>query len=340
MKKLIIVLGLVFIGAGSWWLLGHPGYSYPVTQMAEEKTEVALGEYAGKKILYVDSYHEGYEWSDGVTAGIRAIIEPSGAELKVVRMDTKRHPEEDFKKSAALEVKATIESFKPDVVITSDDNAFKYVVKEYYRDAELPFVFNGLNWDAAVYEAPYKNTTGMVEVSLNNQIIEQIKGFAKGNRIGYISADNETERKNLQYSSSLLGITFAKSYLVKDFTEWKAKWKQLQKEVDIILFENNAGIANWNNDEAKAFALAETKIPTGTTNAWIMDYALLGITKIAEEQGEWSADAALQILDGASPSSIPVTKNKRGKLSVNLGIAEKLGVVFAPSILKNAEIIK
>jgi len=71
-----------------------------------------------------------------------------------------------------------------------------------------------------------------------------------------------------------------------------------------------------------------------------MKYALLGITKIPEEQGEWQAGTALKILDGASPSSIPLVKNKRGKLMVNLKIAEKLGAVFSPSVLKNAETTK
>jgi ABC-type uncharacterized transport system substrate-binding protein len=37
-------------------------------------------------------------------------------------------------------------------------------------------------------------------------------------------------------------------------------------------------------------------------------------------------------------SSIPVAENKKGKLVLNLALAEKLGVVFAPSMLKNAEV--
>ncbi len=339
MKKFVWLLVIIIIYAGVWWLFGHPGFQFTST-ITDKETPVATKKYADKKVLYVDSYHEGYAWSDGVTRGVRSVIDPSGAQLKIMRMDTKQHPEEDFKKAAALKVKAEIENFQPDVLIVSDDNAFSYIVKEYYRDAELPVVFSGLNWDAGVYGAPYKNTTGMVEVSLTNQIIDQLKVFTKGTRLGYISANNETERKNLTYYGSLLGINFDKSYFVNNFTEWKRDFKKLQGEVDMIIFENNAGIADWNDEEAKAFALTETKIPVGTTNDWIMNYALLGITKLPEEQGEWSAEAALKILSGATPASIPVVKNKKGNLMVNLKMAEKLGVIFAPSVLKNAQIIK
>ncbi|MEK7558252.1 MAG: ABC transporter substrate binding protein [Patescibacteria group bacterium] len=340
MKNFILFLALVFAGAGVWWFLGHPGFQYLTTLPAEKKAETTAGKYSGKKILYIDSYHQGYDWSDGITKGIHSILDGSGALLEIVRMDTKQNPEESFKKDAALKAKAEIESFKPDVLIVSDDNAFSYLVKEYYRDAALPIVFSGLNWDASLYGAPYKNTTGMVEVSLTNQIIDHLKGFAKGNRLGYISADNETERKNLTYYGSLLGITFDKSYFVKDFSAWREQFKQLQGEVDMIIFENNAGIANWDEGAAESFALAETRVPVGTTNPWIMNYALLGITKIPEEQGEWSAEAALKILDGTPPSSIPLVKNKRGKLIVNFKIANKLDIVFAPSVLRNAEVIK
>ncbi|MBU2028611.1 ABC transporter substrate-binding protein [Patescibacteria group bacterium] len=346
MKKFIWLLAVIIIYTGVWWLFGHPGFQFIQTSpdktapAINKTTSVTAGKYADKKVLYIDSYHEGYAWSDGVTRGVRSVIDPSGAQFKIMRMDTKQNPEENFKKEAALKIKAEIESFQPDVLIVSDDNAFSYIVKEYYRDAGLPVVFSGLNWDAGVYGAPYKNTTGMVEVSLTNQIIDQLKVFTKGSRLGYISANNETERKNLLYYGSLLGIKFDKSYFVNNFAEWKQKFKILQGEVDLVIFENNAGIADWNDVEAQAFALAETKVPVGTTNDWIMNCALLGITKIPEEQGEWSAEAALKILSGATPESIPLVKNKKGNLMVNLKMAEKLGVIFAPSVLKNSQIIK
>ncbi len=82
---------------------------------------------AGKKVLFIDSYHEGYAWSDGVLKGVETGLDGKGVELQVVRMDTKRNTSDDFKQSAALKVKSVIEGFKPDVVISADDNAAKFV---------------------------------------------------------------------------------------------------------------------------------------------------------------------------------------------------------------------
>ena len=84
--------------------------------------------YAGKKVLFVDSYHQGYAWSDGITSGIKSVLESKGVELKIIQMDTKRNTSEDFKKEAAAKAKSVIESFHPDVVIAADDNASKYLI--------------------------------------------------------------------------------------------------------------------------------------------------------------------------------------------------------------------
>jgi len=332
---IVVLLVGLFVG---WKYMGNPP-SAPSDPTASTGVSENMP-YAGKKVMYIDSYHAGYDWSDGVTRGVEKTFEGTGVDLKIVRMDTKNNPGEEFKKAAGLKAKTEIEAFMPDVLIVSDDNAFKYVVVAYYKDATLPVVFSGLNWDAGLYGAPFTNTTGMVEVSLTPQIIDHLKEYAKGTRIGFLSANNETEQKNLTYYEKLFSIKFSKSYLVKNMAEWKTAFTKLQTESDVFIFENNAGISDWNDDEAEAYALENSKVPVGTTNPWTMKESLLGITKVPDEQGEWAAGAALQILSGVSPGTIPLVKNKQGALYVNFKIADVLGIKFSPSLLKNAEVIK
>ncbi len=74
-------------------------------------------------------------------------------------MNTKQIKKDYLRKLEALKVKKVIQQWKPDLVIASDDAASKYVVKEYYRDANIPFVFIGVNWSIKSYEYPYKNVT-------------------------------------------------------------------------------------------------------------------------------------------------------------------------------------
>lgn len=303
-------------------------------------SEIPIKNYEGKKVLYIDSYHAGYEWSDGETRGIENILNNTGVELKIFKMDTKRNDSEEFGKQAGLRAKSIIEDYRPDVVITCDDPAFKYVIMPYYRNATLPFVFCGMNWDVSIYGGPYNNTAGMIEVSLTPQLISYLMEYSKGDRIGFIAGNTTTDRKNAEYYMKLYDINFTRIYHVTTFEEWKKDFLKLQDEVDIVILENNAGITDWDNKEAQAFVLENTKIPAGATMDWMPPYSLIGMTKIADEQGEWAAMTALLILDGTHPSDIPIVTNKKGKLYVNLKMAEKLGVIVNPELLKNAEIIR
>lgn len=294
----------------------------------------------GKKILYIDSYHEGYEWSDGITKGIESVLDGRRIELKIYRMDTKRNDTAEFGKLAALKAKSVIEDFKPDVVIVSDDPAFKYLLMPYYRDASVPFVFCAINWDASIYGAPYNNTAGMIEVSMTPRVIDFLKEYSKGDRVGYIAGNTTTDWKNGEYYKKLFNISFNKRYHVNTFEEWKQSFMNLQNETDYILIENNAGIKNWNDTQAEAFVLENTRIPAGAVLEYITPYTLLGLTKVTEEHGEWPALTALRILDGTKPSDIPQIANKKGRLYVNLKIADKIGAVISPDLLKNAIIIR
>jgi len=294
-------------------------------------------DYAGKKILYVNSYHQGFAGSDPTTQGIKAVINNTGVELRIIYMDTKRNPSEVFIKDAALKAKAVIEQFQPDVVIASDDNASKYLIKPFYKDAALPFVFCGVNWDASIYGFPYKNVTGMIEVALVQEILRQLKKHAKGNRIGFIAGDRLSERKNLKYYIERFNIEFEKIYFANSFSQWKQAFSSLQDEVDMVMMTSHVGISDWDDQRAIDFVNSHTKIPVGTEHEWEIPLALVGVVKDFEEMGIWSAHAALKILDGVSPSRIPITANKKGKLLFNMRIAKRLGITTAPPLARIVE---
>lgn len=290
---------------------------------------------AGKKVLFVDSYHEGYPWSDGITTAVKAVVEPSGAELKIVRMDTKRNKGDEFMKAAALKVKGVIEEFKPDVVIAADDNASKFLIVPYYTGSDLPFVFCGLNWDASVYGFPTKNVTGMVEVSPVPQLLEQLKPFAKGDRVGHLAGDVTSAHKEGTNIKKIFGLDLVEIY-AKDLAAWKKGFDEIQGQVDMLIVGNTAGIEGWDNADAAAYATAHTKIPTGATQVFIADYAIVTFGKVAEEQGTWASEAALKILGGTSPADIPVVKNQEGELIVNVKIAQAAGIEIPFELIQSA----
>jgi hypothetical protein len=289
---------------------------------------------APRRILHVDSYHVGNQWNDRIAAALVAALKDHGISVRVFHLDAKRKSSEDERRESARAAKRAIEEFDPHAVTISDDDAAKYLLMPYYRDAAIPFVFCGLNWDASVYGLPYSNTTGMVEVSPIPQILRFLRQHARGLRIGFLSEDTETKRKELLHHERLFGIKYDKAYFVGSFEAWKNAFREAQSEVDMLLVLGVGAIADWDVGAAAKFAEEVSEIPTGTDFEWLMPVVLLGVTKSPEEQGRWAAQAAIRILDGVPPRQIPLTYNREGELMFNSRIARRLGVAGPPPLAR------
>ncbi len=295
----------------------------------------------GKKVLVINSYHTGYAWSDDIEAGVLKVFDRHPEiELKFHRMDTKRNASEEFKKTAGIKAKDLIESWKPDVVIASDGSASKYVIVPYYKDVDLPFVFCGVNWDAKPFGFPFKNVTGMVEVAFIDELFRTLRPYAKGDRVGFLAPERGSTRKDLYFYEKFSRIKFSEKTFVKDFSEWKTAYLNLQKSVDILFVLPWQGIKDWDEDGAVNFVLKHTEIPSGIMLELMAKYVLACFAKYGSEQGEWAANTALEILMGKNPGEIPVTTNKKAKVILNMKLAKKLGVKFPMELIERASFVE
>ena len=280
-----------------------------------------------ERCLVVMSYHPGYAWNDGVERGIRDGL-GDACELQVFYMDTKRNKGAEFARDKALEARELIASYQPDVVIAVDDNASRYLVQPYFKDAELPFVFCGVNWSVEKYGYPYNNVTGMIEVAPIQPLLETVKHvYANPRRALYIGANTFTERKNLKRFQEIYGrqgVT-VDGVFAENLSDWQAHYRTGQT-YDFIVLGSNAGIKEWDQTSAFDFALKNAKRLTVSNHHWMAPYAMYAMTKVPEEQGEWSAEAARAILRGQAPSHIPVAVNRKWEIYINqaLTMAAKL----------------
>jgi ABC-type uncharacterized transport system substrate-binding protein len=289
------------------------------------------------RCLFVSSYHQGYEWNDGIEQGIKSVLKGK-CDLVQFDMDTKRNTGVDFAQRQGLEAKRLIETLKPDVVIAADDNASRFLVKPYFKDSPIPFVFCGVNWTVAEYGYPYRNVTGMIEVAPIKPLLSAIRDTLKSVKTAvYLSSDVETEYVDSRHYQDILaadGITMQR-VLVKKLADWKKAYAAAQS-ADFIILGNDAGIADWNQDEAARFALEHARKLTVSNYDWMVRYAMLAMTKIPFEQGEWSARVALQILGGTAPESIPITPNRRWDIYVNPALLARANIQLPAYLLRKA----
>jgi len=293
---------------------------------------------AHKRCLYINSYHVGYAWSDQIEAAVKAGL--SGhCDLTTFYMDTKRHTSTAFGQQKALEAKALIASLKPDVVIASDDNASKYLIAPYYKNATLPFVFCGINWTAKAYGYPYSNATGMIEVSAIKELLHKsrtILGDVK--TVAFLAAKGvRTDEKEFQWMRKVYaheGVEVVPFYAAS-MDEWEKDYLAAQV-YDVLVLNNHAGIHDWDKQRAIAFVRQYTKKLSLTTYDFMADYSILSMTKVAKEQGQWAAKVAIRILQGRSAASIPVVANRQFNLFVNLTILEHSPIQLPEPVLFKA----
>jgi ABC-type uncharacterized transport system substrate-binding protein len=291
---------------------------------------------ATKKCLFVSSFHRGYEHSDAIERGLRSVLKGK-CEVRQFDMDTKRRPSEA--QQQALAAKAIIESWQPDIVITADDEAAKYLIQPYYKDHKLPFVFCGLNWTAKEYGFPYTNATGMIEVAPIVPMLERAKEIVPTlRRAFYFGSDSLSEEKNLkrfQDAARQLGFTLDFS-LVLTMDAWIEAYARAQ-EYDLVIVGNSEGIKDWDPKSARDAVLRSTRRLSITQHDWMMPWTLLGVTKVSEEQGEWAAKAALKILGGMSPAQIPIIPNNRRDIWINKDILAASHVRLPDGLLRKGK---
>ena len=299
-------------------LCGHFLAAAMAATMAVGVLPAEPSEAAQARCLFISSYHQGYAWSDRLEHSLRSVL-GGRCEIKQFDMDTKRHKKEEEIKQKALEAKRLIESWRPDIVITADDNAAKHVIQPYFKDHEIPFVFCGINWTVEEYGFPYSNVTGMIEVAPIGRIMEQaFEVVPAAKRAFYIGADTLTETKNLERFRAVaqrFDLTL-RHRLVSSAADWLAAYREAQAD-DLVVLGSVAGINDWDSELVLKAVLAESKRLSITNNNWMMRFTMLGATKVPEEQGEWAGKTARAILDGMSPADIPIIANSRQDVWIN-----------------------
>ena len=288
--------------------------------------------------VYVSSYHKGYAWSDGVERGLRAELK-GHCDLIQFDMDTKRNKDEPYKIKKAREIAKEIKKVKPDVLITSDDNAAKYLVVPYFRDGKIPVVFSGINWTVKEYGFPASNVTGMIEVAPVRQMLEWAHRLTKpGARGVYIGANTLTEKKDYKYYAKAavdLNIVI-EPMLVDDQQAWKSAFEQT-KEADFVILGSPSGIQDWDEIALRPFVRAHANKLILTNYSWMMPLAMLGFVKIPEEQGEWAAKTAIAIHNGVPIQRIPIIANRKWEVFENTTLLKLSGIKITEALQARAK---
>jgi len=117
-------------------------------------------------VLILNSYHQGYSWTDGEVAGIRSVLDdsPSRVHLSAEYLDWRRFPSQENHDQVETLLQTRYGASKPDVLIVTDNPALEFALD--HRStlfAGIPIVFCGINNYETSLLRGAKDVTGVAE---------------------------------------------------------------------------------------------------------------------------------------------------------------------------------
>jgi ABC-type uncharacterized transport system substrate-binding protein len=256
-------------------------------------------------IVYLNSYHPGYQWSDDSFNVFKKSLK-TPAEIHLMYMDTKRNRGKDYQADITKKTLVFIEQHQPDLIIAADDNASGFIIEPYFKDHDIPVIFIGVNNDASTYGYPYKNATGMVEMDGTLNLVKAIRMFHHATAsVGMVFGITNTSKQVINYIKKQIPDA-AKIHQVDNANEWYKTMTILNDTVDLIALNTITGIEGLDHDSALAFIRENITIPILSASSASKQLAHIGYISLPEEHGNWAASTADDILLGKSPATIPI----------------------------------
>lgn len=166
-----------------------------------------LNEQAGPLILYVNSYHPGYAWSDQILSGIREVLGQSfgpDMDLRVEYLDAKRYGEglkADLGLALADIWRQKYAGLKLDLILVSDQNAYDLLKKvRAGLFPDTPLIFSGVEqpWPLA------PDTTGVLaSTDYRGNVDLILRTLPDTRRIWIVTDSSATGRINRRIMSEL-----------------------------------------------------------------------------------------------------------------------------------------
>ena len=271
-----------------------------------------------KRILVLNSYHEGYYWTDRIMDGIHTVIDPrDDVELFINYMDTKRISDDAHFQNLFNLYKDKYSLQKVDAIISTDDHALDFLLK--YRDElfpDVPVIFNGINDYHPSKIAGQKLITGLAETYDIRGTLELMLRLHPWTETIVVVSDNTitgrkitglVENASLDYVERIRFLYF--SYMAKD--EISQALGRLSSDT-LVLWASYLRTP----DGLSISSRESVRLITTSSNVpvyCIFDVVGLGVVggKVTSpnEQGNLAAEMVLRILDGEDIDNIPVITN-------------------------------
>ena len=300
-----------------------------------------------RNILYINAYHNGYQWSDEILEGIREVLSNGRfkIDLQIEYMDTKKYLYEPVNSSLFRLYKEKFVNEDFNVIIVSDNHAFNFVI-EHRNELfpGIPLVFCGMNnYESA--DTSSGNLTGIVE---NFDLISTLNVARKlhpyRTKMVVVGDQSMTGRSIEQQVYTML-----KQYKEKlevefwfnlSLDETKEKVEKLPDDTFLFFSPWYQTVKGkfYSAEEVMEAIYAHSSVPIYTAWEFLLGHGAVGGRLLSGlHHGKMAAEMALRILNGEKADNIPVVTEPTGTYKFDYNVMKKLKI--NPQLLPEGAII-
>jgi len=309
---------------------------------------VAQAEKAKKTVLYINSYHHGYQWSDSILEGVRSVLDESEfkIDLQVEYMDAKRFSYDYVTNMLLRLYREKYRDEKFDVVVVSDNDAFNFASEN--RDLlfpGVPLVFCGVN-DLDPGELNQGNITGVEEnFDLMLTLDVALKLHPNKKRmvvVGDLSSAGQAIKRQVEavvpLYSDRLDVEYWTHLSLGDMLD---KLDTLPSDTFLffIPFYQTIGGRFYTAEEVMSSIYKHSSVPIYTAWEFLLGNGAVGGRLLSGyKHGQEAAAITLRILKGEPADSIPVYREPTGEYAFDYHVLWRLDIL-EDELPKNSRII-
>ncbi len=305
------------------------------------------------KVFHLMSYHSPWEWTDDMFRGFRDQLDGMDIEYRILEMDAKRNSSEAWLTEVAGTASGIIDTWHPDLVYATDDNAQKHVTSRF-AGSEIPFVFSGVNAPPDLYGfTGNDNVTGVLEREHIAETVRLLRELAPDvTKIAVIVDDDPTwlgvtERVERELSNPSLGVELIGTEVLKTFADYKRVVIAYQESADALgllgihTFRDETG-TNVPWQEVLKWTAGHSSLPDFSFWKDRISYGTLCAVYVSGyQQGRAAGIMARKILEeGSSPSEIAIRPTVKGQPIMSLARARDLGLSLMSDILLSSKVVQ
>ena len=296
----------------------------------------AQGEKVKKSILYLNSYHNGYRWSDYILNGVRSVLDESEykIDLQIEYLDAKKYNYDDVTRMLLNIYAEKFANEHFDVVMVSDNDAFTFASQ--YRDRlfpGVPLVFCGVN-DLSPEALAQGNLTGVEEnFDLRLTLDVALKLHPDTSRmvvVGDESTAGVTIRRQIEAEVPLYRDRLEVEYWTHmDLPSMLDRVEVLPPDTFLffIPFYQTIGGRFYTTEEVMRAIYNHAKVPIYTAWEFLLGHGAVGGRLISGFQhGQTAAALALRILGGEKADDVPVYREPTGEYGFDYDVMRRLNI--------------